>query len=71
MKIKRVKPASEFQPITISMTFESKEELDAIKAMVLWDVSIPKLVNNDSNSQEHIIISSFLLEMQKQLVIGG
>lgn len=71
MKIERVKQESKFQPITISMTIESKEEFDAIRKMAEYDVSIPKMVDDDPNSEQHEIVKSFLQSMHYQLVIRG
>lgn len=70
MKIERVKQESKFQPITISMTIESKEEFNAIREMAEYDVSIPKIVDDDFNSKQHKIVKSFLQSMHHQLVIG-
>lgn len=70
MKIERVKQESKFQPITISMTIESKEEFNAIREMAGYDVSIPKIVDDDFNSKQHKIVKSFLQSMHHQLVIG-
>lgn len=69
MKIERVEQECKFQPITISMTIESKEEFDAIREMAEYDASIPKMVDDDPNSKQHEIVKSFLQSMHYQLVI--
>lgn len=71
MKIERVKQESKFQPITISMTIESEEELDAILEMTDYEISIPSVVDDDPNGKQHKIVKSFLQSMRPLLVIGG
>lgn len=69
MKIERIEIEKKFQPITISMTIESEEEFDAIREMAEYDVSIPRMVDDDPNSAQHAIVKSFLQSMHYQLVI--
>jgi hypothetical protein len=59
MKIEKTEPACTFQPISISITIESKAELKAIKSMTYFDETIPELVG-PSNSKEYLIIQKFL-----------
>jgi hypothetical protein len=59
MKIQKIEPTETFQPISITITIESKAELKAIYNMILFDHSIPELVG-PSNSKEYLIIQKFL-----------
>lgn len=71
MKIERIKTEKKFQPITISVTIESEEELEALQDMVVYDVSIPDLVNDDRNSKQRQIVQSFLQSLDYQLRSGA
>lgn len=71
MKIERIKTEKKFQPITISVTIESEEELEALQDMVGYDVSIPDLVNDDRNSKQRQIVQSFLQSLDYQLRSGA
>ena len=43
MKVKIKQETKVFKPVTLELTFESKDELTLIKDMLDWDVSIPEL----------------------------
>jgi hypothetical protein len=59
MKIQKTEPTKTFQPISITITIESEEELKAIESMIHFDETIPELVG-PSNSKGHLIIQRFL-----------
>ena len=43
MKVKIKQETKVFKPVTLEITFQSKDELTLIKDMLEWDVSIPEL----------------------------
>ena len=43
MQVKIKQETKVFKPVTLEITFQSKDELTLIKDMLEWDVSIPKL----------------------------
>ena len=45
-----------FKPVTLEITFESKDELTLIKDMLEWDVSIPELTYpKDEAAQQRLM----------------
>ena len=45
-----------FKPVTLEITFQSKDELTLIKDMLEWDVSIPELTYpKDESAQERLM----------------
>ena len=58
MKVeKTATPRPSFQPISITFTIESEEELKALQTMSRFNVSIPELL---SDREHQIIIQDFL-----------
>ena len=43
MQVKIKQETKVFKPVTLEITFESKDELTLIKDMLEWDVSAPEL----------------------------
>ena len=43
MQVKIKQETKVFKPVTLEITFQSKDELTLIKDMLGWDVSIPEL----------------------------
>ena len=54
---KTATPRPSFQPISITFTIESEEELKALQTMSRFNVSIPELL---SDREHQIIIQDFL-----------
>ncbi len=44
----------EFQPVELTLVFETKEELEYIIEMCKYSVSIPNLINYKPNMQQYI-----------------
>ena len=65
MKMSVQKEEKKFQPVTVSITFESKEEISAIRGVMNWNVTIPALWDGNANYQE--IVVRFMREMCLQL----
>ena len=53
MQVKIKKETKVLKPVTLEITFQSKDELTLIKDMLNWDVSIPELTypKNESAQQ--------------------
>lgn len=68
MKVQTIEPAG-FKPITLSITIESLEELQAIHMMTGADVSIPRsLVEQGYIKEEHrLCITSMFREIYNEL----
>lgn len=45
MKVSKKQDGPVFQPVTLTIVFESQQELDEIKNMLSYDVSIPETVH--------------------------
>lgn len=45
MKLNLERSEPTFQPLTLSITFESKDELDAYKTLMGFDVTIPEVLS--------------------------
>ena len=69
MKVELSKEEPSFKPVTISITYESKIELQAILSMSRFDESIPDLVG--MNSIEEAEIVRVYLNKLKELVEGA
>ena len=55
MKVQIKQEPQVFRPVTLEITFESKEELTLIKDMLGWDVSIPELTYpKDESAQQRL-----------------
>ena len=56
MQVKIKQEQQVFKPMTLEITFESKEELTLITDMLRLDVSIPELVyHKDENAQQRLV----------------
>ena len=57
-----------FQPRVIKLTIESEQELSALAAMCLLDVSIPEIVQADMpNKSYYSAVATFLDKLNKVL----
>lgn len=66
MKVeKTATPRPSFQPISITITIETEEELRALQLMVRHNVSIPNLMNT---RDEEKIIHDFLGMIQDTII---
>jgi hypothetical protein len=66
MKIEKTAPVKTFQPISITITIESEEELNAFRDMTAFDQTIPELVGMGT-SREHKTIENFLISVREML----
>ena len=64
MKIEKMKPTV-FQPFSIQIQIESQEEFNALKEMVYFNSSIPRLLE-EKNHQK--IIHEFLNKIDNALI---
>jgi hypothetical protein len=64
MKIQKTEPTKTFQPITITITIESEEELKSIKKMAGYNATISSYFS-DSDSETVKIINKFLTELYR------
>ena len=56
MKVKIKQETKVFKPVTLEITFQSKDELTLIKDMLEWDVSIPELTYpKDESAQQRLM----------------
>ena len=55
MQVKIKKESQVFKPVTIEITFESKEELTLMNEMLSYNISVPKLVfEQDEDLQQKL-----------------
>ena len=55
MQVQIKKESQVFKPVTIEITFESKEELTLMNKMLYYDFSVPKLVfKQDEDLQQKL-----------------
>ena len=55
MQVKIKKESQVFKPVTIEITFESKEELTLMNEMLSYDISVPELVfEQDEDLQQKL-----------------
>ena len=66
MKIEKYPHQPAFQPITLTITIESKEEYDAIYEMSHYNVSIPDVV--DENNCHRNEVANFISALHKALL---
>lgn len=68
MKIEKDTHQPAFQPVTLTITIESKEEYDAIYEMSHYNVSIPELVdgNNCYRNEVAKFISALYIALLKK-----
>ena len=52
MQVQIKKESQVFKPVTIEITFQSKDELTLINDMLEWDVSIPELTYPEDESTQ-------------------
>ena len=56
MQVQIKQKSKVFKPVTLEITFESKDELTLIKDMLDWDVSIPELTYpKDEAAQQRLM----------------
>ena len=65
MKIEKHTPTPQFKPISVTITIETEEELEALQTMSRFNVSIPELV---SNREHQHIIHDFLGMIQDEII---
>jgi hypothetical protein len=66
MKIQKTAPSKTFQPISITITIESEEELDVIYKMTSFDQSISELLGT-IGSKAYSVVEGFLMGIRKAL----
>lgn len=54
MKVTKQATEVKFQPVTISVTFETKDELDAIQLMCGMELSVPEYLVNEKLLPERL-----------------
>ena len=59
MKMQNTSKTEGFQPVTISITFESQNEINLIRRTLGWNQSIPKLVAPEG-SEDYTTIKAFV-----------
>ena len=59
-KLVKIQPA--FKHVAIQLTFETEEELDLFNTMLMYYVSIPKMVTTDITQQEKL--SKMMVDIQ-------
>ena len=64
MKVQKTTTTS-FQPISVTFTIETEEELEALQTMSRLNVSIPELLSNEGQQE---IIHDFLGMIQDTLI---
>ena len=57
MQVQIKKESQVFKPVTIEITFESKEELTLTNEMLSYDISIPKLVFEQDEDLQRTLTS--------------
>ena len=62
---KTATPRPSFQPISITFTIETEEELVALQTMSRFNVSIPELLSNEGHQE---IIHDFLGMIQDTII---
>lgn len=48
MKVEKKKEELGFKPVTVEITFETQQELNDIYACLVYNYSLPKVVNTES-----------------------
>ena len=62
-------PPTQFKPISVTITIETEEELEALKEMALLNITIPEVVANRSERDgDASIIEKFLRYLQISLL---
>lgn len=65
VKIQEVDDRDTFKPVTVAVTFETKEEVEAINNMCWYTDSIPSMITN--HKHKRIIIRNFLRLIKNKL----
>ena len=60
MFMEKFEEPAEFTPITVSITFETQEELDAIMVMTCMQDSVPNAVFGLTHNEGWYLVSAFL-----------
>ena len=69
MKVEKHTPTPQFKPISVTITIETEEELEALKEMALLNITIPEVVANRSERDgDASIIEKFLRYLQISLL---
>lgn len=66
MKMQNTSKTEGFQPVTISITFESENEIDLIRRTMGWNQSIPALVAHEE-SENYEIVKAFVDDLRDLL----
>lgn len=48
MKVQKTTTQPKFQPVTLQITIESKEEFDLLKTLFATNVSVPQILHDES-----------------------
>lgn len=62
MKVERLAKIKEFEPITLNLIIETKEELEALRCICDYNVTIPNMVKNRAFE-----IKTFLDSLKRQI----
>ena len=62
-----------FEPVTLEVTFESKDELIMIEDMLMWDISIPELTypEDEAAQQRLMYLMKEILAVVREAVKGS
>jgi len=74
MKVERNKTAPVFEPIQVTLTIESSDELDTLYAMTKLTVSIPEVVVNSAYGvpmENKLIVQDFLISLREALDLSA
>jgi hypothetical protein len=70
MKTIVVNPSQEFQPVTIQVTFENAKELKLFKDMCSWNMTIPKLITDETEEGANYKVMRDILDNIREALAG-
>lgn len=73
MQVKIKQDTQVFKPVTLEITFESKDELIMIEDMLMWDISIPELTypEDEAAQQRLMYLMKEILAVVREAVKGS
>lgn len=73
MQVKIKQDTQVFKPVTLEITFESKDELIMIEDMLTWDISIPELTypEDEAAQQRLMYLMKEILAVVREAVKGS